>query len=96
MPCNACTTALSPASSRCRAAASRSSRPVNPGLRAGMFHTRSTLPGGSGPEPSHAWASSRNERSTSLPSWSGLAKDCVTSPLARTRRRNASCRAPNA
>ena len=54
MPCNACTTARSPASSRSRTAASSPSRPVNPGLRAGMFHTRGTLPGGSGPEPRRA------------------------------------------
>ena len=40
-------------------------------------------------------ASSRSERSTSCPSAAGLAKDCVTSPLSRTRRRNASWRAPN-
>ena len=51
MPWNACTTAVSPASSRSRTATSSPSRPVNPGLRAGMFHTRGTLPGSRGPAP---------------------------------------------
>ena len=37
-------------------------------------------------------ASSRSERSTSSPSASGLANDCVISPLSWTRRRNASWR----
>src|SRR5262249_19854322 len=48
IPCSAWTTALSPANSRSRSSASRSSRPVNPGLRAGMFHTGGPLPGSRG------------------------------------------------
>ena len=48
------------------------------------------------PGPRRAAASSRSDRSTSLPSWSGLANGCVTSPLACTRRRNATCCAPDA
>ena len=51
MPWNACTTARSPATSRSRTATSSPSRPVNPGLRAGRFHTRGTLPGSRGPAP---------------------------------------------
>lgn len=70
-------------------------RPVKPGLRAGMFHTRSTLPGGSGPASRRLAASSRKERSTNLPSSAGFRNDWTVSPLSRTRRRNSSCRSPN-
>ena len=51
MPYSACTTALSPDSSASRTETSRPSRPVNPGLRAGTFHTRGLLPGLRGPVP---------------------------------------------
>ena len=51
MPCSACTTARSPASSASRTCTSSPSRPVNPGFRAGTFHTRGMRPRQPRPDP---------------------------------------------
>ena len=51
MPCRACTTVRSPASSFSRTEISRPSRPVNPGFLVGTFQIRGNIPGRRGPAP---------------------------------------------
>ena len=80
-------------------AASRSARGWNPSGSCGISPATTTAgacpPWLPVPVRRRVPASSRKDRSTNCPSMAGLANDPVTSPLSRTRRRNASCRAPN-